>query len=129
MVRRAGRRRGGRGSSPYSRGDGPALPRLCSPPGMFSLLAWGWSGKIAEESEVVLVLPTRVGIVRMTCGPVSSLERSPYSRGDGPKGRRWWKREVEFSLLAWGWSGVWGDTGDEGPVLPTRVGMVRQFGS
>jgi len=57
------------------------------------------------------------GIVKLAC--------SPHTRGDGP---RFLSRAVfagVFSPHAWGWSGARAEADPPPPVLPTRVGMVR----
>ncbi len=138
------RRRGD--SSPHPRGDGPAdlllLTMLVafSPPAwgwsdslaasqpssQFSPPAWGWSGSMVGHHRVQLVLPTRVGMVRLTSRPALRTWRSPHPRGDGPTVPVVEGIVSTFSPPAWGWSdGVRRDARLE-CVLPTRVGMVRQ---
>ena len=58
-----------RQSSPHARGDGPfgALPEWAQ--GLFSPRAWGWSEIRAATGCREIVLPTRVGMVRLR-GPV-----------------------------------------------------------
>ena len=94
----------------------------------------------------LIVLPTRVGMVRWGMARGRPGVRSPHPRGDGPDmaakmlveglgsphprgdGPRtaWLSTDsVQFSPPAWGWSGEPGQTRIGTGVLPTRVGMVR----
>src|ERR1035441_415961 len=105
MVRPITRISSARTSAPHPRGDGPprsvdaGSAHRCSPP------AWGWSAPSAESHQPELVLPTRVGMVRMPAPGDLPAERAPHPRGDGPV-----LGESERDLLlcsppAWGWSG------------------------
>ncbi len=111
--------------SPHPRGDGPPRPDQSSPPPQFSPPAWGWSAGVLRLGVGELVLPTRVGMVRIHLLQQPSPIRSPHPRGDGPVAKRELRDDWEFSPPAWGWS----DTIIRGMktygVLPTRVGMVR----
>src|SRR6266542_3678944 len=73
----------------------------------------------------LVVLPTRVGMVRAS--PIGSErdDRSPHSRGDGPSGAMYDQDGPGFSPLAWGWSECGPMQSVRSQVLPTRVGMVR----
>ncbi len=90
--------------SPHPRGDGPPYHvhrfslRGFSPP------AWGWSAETIANGIGLDVLPTRVGMVRMS-NPITTFEgRSPHPRGDGPpQALKSWLR-ISFSPPAWGWS-------------------------
>ncbi len=53
-------------------------------------------------------------------------ERSPHTRGDGPRTESRFLSFAQFSPHAWGWSGARGEREWAEFVLPTRVGMVRQ---
>src|SRR5208282_5824819 len=86
---------------------------------------WGWSGRAMESGNTGGVLPTRVGMVRL-----SSLRRgcsrcSPHACGDGPPSVAPPRRERRFSPRVWGWSGCHHYAAAAHGVLPTRVGMVR----
>ena len=76
--------------------------------------------------RVMLVLPTRVGMVRRPCLLPIRGSCSPHTRGDGPVIDLIKTHSVAFSPHAWGWSVVMRPVGELEPVLPTRVGMVRQ---
>src|SRR6185503_1467828 len=111
--------------SPHSRGDGPFYTTVGGGVKKFSPLAWGWSDGLCLALEPLLVLPTRVGMVRPAPRRRWPSAGSPHSRGDGPIATRDKERCDAFSPLAWGWS-VAGLTDPHEPaVLPTRVGMVR----
>ena len=73
------------------------------------------------------VLPTRVGMVRCRSVGWWSRSSSPYLRGDGPIAN-WPAGAIEeFSPPAWGWSAKAVPVGEPVRVLPTPVGMVRQY--
>ena len=111
--------------SPHARGDGPYWASSSSSPGAFSPRAWGWSVDGLAELEEGVVLPTRVGMVRIAQRFPQTSRRSPHARGDGPCSVRRLPNRSKFSPRAWGWSGG-SDCGAQGTlVLPTRVGMVR----
>ncbi len=57
---------------------------------------------------------------------VLKAECSPHPRGDGPGNIARPVLGLAFSPPAWGWSGRTTKLTDAGPVLPTRVGMVRR---
>ena len=69
---------------PHPRGDGPggvtikALCALLSPP------AWGWSAPRGVRRAPQRVVPTRVGMVRLTSLTGSPRICCPHPRGDGP---------------------------------------------
>ncbi len=127
MVRRGrGRARRAEGS-PHSRGDGPVGRPDPAPHSQFSPLAWGWSGGGATGIPGGGVLPTRVGMVRRDAIGPHGTHCSPHSRGDGPESIRRPAASRPFSPLAWGWSVISGPVTFYSVVLPTRVGMVRQF--
>ena len=111
--------------APHPRGDGPRSScsrmrgMLCSPP------AWGWSAGAEGRALRHLVLPTRVGMVRMALMAARSAGCAPHPRGDGPPSVRLRNRLNQCSPPAWGWSATSSPSHPWGPVLPTRVGMVR----
>ncbi len=91
----------------------------------FSPHAWGWSEITGPDGSQLLVLPTRVGMVRQAEATSPRTARSPHTRGDGPGAKSREAQAWRFSPHAWGWS-VPEITGFYQPtVLPTRVGMVR----
>src|SRR5271165_5281568 len=133
--------------SPHTRGDGPSVWNCVALHTPFSPHAWGWSDSADRRLLHLLVLPTRVGMVRPTL-PAELQERSsPHTRGDGPMIRYRFISVSRFSPHAWGWSGLsvsvsilysvsfsphaggWSDDVvhriARANVLPTRVGMVR----
>src|SRR5271165_4505990 len=73
-----------------------------------------------------MVLPTRVGMVRQTQLLWAVPAGSPHTRGDGPVYPHLFDAKNPFSPHAWGWSEITPAPGRHPPVLPTRVGMVRQ---
>ena len=131
--------------SPHPRGDGPVMGTIVRGGTLFSPPAWGWSDQARSEILRGLVLPTRVGMVRISDGDFVSDGRSPHPRGDGPFSVSNGSTSAQFSPPAWGWSGprcrrpkkecvlppAWGWSASlarcqiNGSVLPTRVGMVR----
>ena len=64
MVRGATLRPWTTGSSPHPRGDGPDDALRTVAKDSFSPPAWGWSARRAGCGRCVVVLPTRVGMVR-----------------------------------------------------------------
>ena len=117
----------GRHSSgaPHPRGDGPAQDSAGNRSGMCSPPAWGWSGRQHEPHYWWVVLPTRVGMVRLRNPNVAIAERAPHPRGDGPHLAGSQPSPAECSPPAWGWSATIGAVTTKAKVLPTRVGMVR----
>ena len=71
------------------------------------------------------VLPTRVGMVRLTMPVAGVTFGAPHPRGDGPINHGTGVESIACSPPAWGWSGVTASRNRFGQVLPTRVGMVR----
>ena len=70
--------------SPHPRGDGPplAIQQVLAPE--FSPPAWGWSETCTCGLAKIMVLPTRVGMVRPARNWLRRLACSPHPRGDGP---------------------------------------------
>jgi len=64
-------------------------------------------------------------MVRLLTGLRYGSASSPHSRGDGPVFLHDVAAMMEFSPLAWGWSGQQQSRTVRLRVLPTRVGMVR----
>ena len=91
-------------SSPHARGDGPSIRDIDGILDGFSPRAWGWSAKRKRESGLIAVLPTRVGMVRISSPPRSRRVSSPHARGDGPCYEIYNGGQIEFSPRAWGWS-------------------------
>jgi hypothetical protein len=111
--------------SPHTRGDGPERTQASKKLLQFSPHAWGWSATVARGDRRPVVLPTRVGMVRLSAPLVSTAARSPHTRGDGPQKQFFHGCLSSFSPHAWGWSERLGVRPVSGYVLPTRVGMVR----
>src|SRR5271165_2471898 len=111
--------------SPHTRGDGPNTTTGFATINWFSPHAWGWSEKAKPDAEGHLVLPTRVGMVRLLFERDYFHVRSPHTRGDGPQAYHGSQLLVMFSPHAWGWSALDRDRSCTAVVLPTRVGMVR----
>ena len=115
-----------RAGAPHPRGDGPraciwvAFGSPCSPP------AWGWSAAQSSALAWRRVLPTRVGMVRLSKTDSGYIASAPHPRGDGPAepGNR--HRRHPCSPPAWGWSAHILEIDSQIRVLPTRVGMVRR---
>ncbi len=146
MVRQDGRDPGRRQSSPHPRGDGPHCKSRLNPLLEFSPPAWGWSVRHPRDRDSTRVLPTRVGMVRAAGRATEKFRhvlptrvgmvppphephdrdrRSPHPRGDGPRAMPTSVCKLSFSPPAWGWSGPGERPRVVPPVLPTRVGMVR----
>src|ERR1700736_3341740 len=93
--------------------------------GWFSPPAWGWSVNGGKVNRTGMVLPTRVGMVRVDGRSALERYRSPHPRGDGPKDEHYGVIPGTFSPPAWGWSELALAVSIPESVLPTRVGMVR----
>ncbi len=93
---------------------------------MFSPPAWGWSELLMIGNPQYGVLPTRVGMVRISLFIFDLDLGSPHPRGDGPNNKTGSYEVQVFSPPAWGWSGNHLRTMRPETVLPTRVGMVRR---
>src|SRR5258708_2937811 len=118
--------------SPHTRGDGP-----CTCPGLrqqrwFSPHTWGWSAYKFPFANSCGVLPTHVGMVRVSVVQSQLHRRSPHTRGDGPNCVYQIQQAGRFSPHTWGWSADVNEFGSkiqtgggEYIVLPTHVGMVR----
>src|SRR5437867_11475039 len=90
----------------------------------FSPHAWGWSVCTRSASIDLIVLPTRVGMVRVDVERSENHVGSPHTRGDGPSGQPVLDMFNKFSPHAWGWSDSQQTALALALVLPTRVGMV-----
>ncbi len=108
--------------SPHPRGDGPSLALNRWMPLQFSPPAWGWSVGNRAAPKRAVVLPTRVGMVRMVSARRVQALRSPHPRGDGPLAFSRFLPHWAFSPPAWGWSVRHPENGGNHPVLPTRGG-------
>ncbi len=84
MVRQNGTSSSKFSGSPHPRGDGPGCTTCRPNRGRFSPPAWGWSALLGRTASNLRVLPTRVGMVRISIlEPLLSVS-SPHPRGDGP---------------------------------------------
>src|SRR5262249_4764004 len=111
---------------PHVCGDGPAVGRLLVILESFSPRVWGWSARHVRSDVVLLVFPTCVGMVRITCTTCMPRSRFLSVCGDGP-GPVGLEYDVsEFSPRVWGWSGEKGYAVNREGVFPTCVGMVRE---
>ncbi len=115
--------------SPHTRGDGPVDGGYVYLVRTFSPHAWGWSDGKTELFTGFVVLPTRVGMVRIAQHAAGLGGGSPHTRGDGPMNKATLATTVRFSPHAWGWSVCSSSPHTHHSVLPTRVGMVRGFGA
>ncbi len=113
--------------SPHARGDGPLFAADFARVAWFSPRAWGWSVRLKQEEFEIVVLPTRVGMVRTMWWEAVLRFGSPHARGDGPLCWLVCDPPAKFSPRAWGWSVERGNGLLPFRVLPTRVGMVRIF--
>ena len=125
MVRKTSGHTGGANSSPHTRGDGPHCLSPRKGLAQFSPHAWGWSDYGVGQKRAGGVLPTRVGMVRVTVWTSRSVRCSPHTRGDGPAPPSDFTPFRLFSPHAWGWSAGRVRFCADCDVLPTRVGMVR----
>src|SRR5208337_3567506 len=126
MVRTSTHRSSGLASSPHVRGDGPICNTDSRPSTLFSPRAWGWSVLIVLWRNDQDVLPTCVGMVRVSWPTDRNMTRSPHVRGDGPPAWELERTRGWFSPRAWGWSGNFFRVEWDLTVLPTCVGMVRR---
>jgi len=86
--------------------------------------AWKWSGWWSRRVARRMVVPTRVGMVRVETVFTVAPGRCPHARGDGPSLTATARSTLLLSPRAWGWSGWWRRTSTRANVVPTRVGMV-----
>ena len=114
-------------SCPHARGDGPRRTPLGVRLLQLSPRAWGWSGGRLANSWHRIVVPTRVGMVRQLLRLRRGTARCPHARGDGPSVMVVLNLEIQLSPRAWGWSVHNEKKGHILRVVPTRVGMVREF--
>jgi len=84
MVRAGPTCRTVRRCSPHACGDGPRRAPESDDLFTFSPRVWGWSFVQNWQPPAVLVLPTRVGMVRWDWMWCRRLGRSPHACGDGP---------------------------------------------
>ena len=94
---------------------------------MFSPRAWGWSDTMVARATTDTVLPTCVGMVRKRSLRFYWAVCSPHVRGDGPIRSNRLTNTRRFSPRAWGWSEVRQGWNPRNRVLPTCVGMVREW--
>ncbi len=106
MVRRPLERIPASGSFPHPRGDGPPRRSALGRTTRFSPPAWGWSGRPLIRNQLLLVFPTRVGMVRVSVEASTLDECFPHPRGDGPPRGLARSLPQQFSPPAWGWSVV-----------------------
>ncbi len=74
--------------SPHTRGDGPYYGADIAGQKAFSPHTWGWSEKLIPQHTIKHVLPTHVGMVRISNRNEPDRISSPHTRGDGPRTRR-----------------------------------------
>ncbi len=129
MVRIASERSDSLGGFPHTRGDGPCRPENLGSRRKFSPHAWGWSVTISPEKAILIVFPTRVGMVREELAFFTGGRCFPHTRGDGPEVDYHATTRPRFSPHAWGWSAEPAADVRTLAVFPTRVGMVRSPGS
>ncbi len=91
----------------------------------FSPPTWGWSVNSFKLSLPNSVLPTHVGMVRLSSTSPSAPACSPHPRGDGPAQILPTPCPTPFSPPTWGWSELSPTAANSSSVLPTHVGMVR----
>src|SRR5208282_4478612 len=113
--------------SPHACGDGPYCLANSLFLSAFSPRVWGWSVDVLHAHVGLGVLPTRVGMVRVSRETFIPTGRSPHACGDGPLTEIAKAKVPEFSPRVWGWSVAVALTVITGTVLPTRVGMVRRW--
>ncbi len=126
MVRETRRHAGWKARSPHVRGDGPKILAVLIVVMAFSPRAWGWSHVLKDRLDPEVVLPTCVGMVRISEVIILVLLRSPHVRGDGPLRAMQTASIIAFSPRAWGWSEHGRFIPHPATVLPTCVGMVRE---
>ena len=112
--------------SPHTRGDVPPRQVMSLLKPLFSPHAWGCSGTVFITERTFDVLPTRVGMFRLSKSLRAGAVRSPHTRGDVPFARSPCSLVVKFSPHAWGCSVFYHKVQGLRRVLPTRVGMFRR---
>ncbi len=110
---------------PHTRGDGPKRRFSEQQRNPFSPHAWGWSALTFFAAHVIIIFPTRVGMVRIHPKHQRVCRHFPHTRGDGPSIVASSGLLSAFSPHAWGWSAVKQAYLLIGDIFPTRVGMVR----
>ncbi len=102
MVRRLPAPEKGGQRSPHTRGDGPQTSCTGEGRPAFSPHAWGWSVCDGSNVSCLVVLPTRVGMVRSSSPKSRPSSSSPHTRGDGPQATELGGQVRKFSPYAWG---------------------------
>ena len=74
--------------SPHTRGDGPRIRLVREMFEVFSPHAWGWSELLALLSAASIVLPTRVGMVRIRAFMLLSEHQKGWLKPDNYKEAR-----------------------------------------
>src|SRR2546425_1128822 len=72
---------------PHTRGDGPTNTMLLGSMSLLSPHAWGWSAACWTIPRRLVVIPTRVGMVRAAWRSSATPLCYPHTRGDGPRRR------------------------------------------
>ncbi len=119
-------RPGGIPSRPHARGGGPAQGPSRMGGCWSSPRTWGWTVRHAGPTGHRRVVPTHVGVDRVTRFPDRLSVGRPHARGGGPKGAKTIGIGGASSPRTWGWTGEDQMTADRTPVVPTHVGVDRR---
>ena len=125
MFRVRSHARPGATSSPHARGDVPRIFIFLFSLGTFSPRPWGCSVVVRRSRSLCDLLPTPVGMFRVTSVSLASASPSPHARGDVPGIRVRAYYNDDFSPRPWGCSAADRHPARTGHLLPTPVGMFR----
>ena len=112
---------------PHTRGDDPFRQIFTFNKLILSPHAWGWSLQGIKIITLLLLVPTRVGMIPLVVLGMCNIRSCPHTRGDDPRKITADYGSLPLSPHAWGWSlGVhWVDTYSN--LVPTRVGMIQNI--
>jgi len=112
---------------PHTCGDGPPTNPSASWKPPLSPHLWGWTASCPSGGRRHRVVPTPVGMDRNGTSSQSRPIRCPHTCGDGPTAFRVPGYRKQLSPHLWGWTGSRERTEQEQSVVPTPVGMDRDF--
>ena len=114
------------GASPHARGDVPSGKIGHYWAVDFSPRPWGCSEVLEVDALPISLLPTPVGMFRVTGHPILFRNASPHARGDVPAPAVTVITNCHFSPRPWGCSDPLPRPSRADALLPTPVGMFRR---
>src|SRR5581483_9491629 len=112
---------------PHARGGGPTVKPGNLLPALSSPRAWGWTGTSERPCPYREVVPTRVGGARPCPRTARRRGRRPHARGGGPPVAAGTLAGAPSSPPAWGWTDLAARPVGAEHVVPTRVGVDRDW--